>query len=128
MWQFTENIVYICKNNDLSAMKLVFIILSVISLIILAAAIVIMLGRGDDLIAGYNIASNKSRDMYRIKRLRIIVGILLTLIAAALPVMAFLLIMGYAGVVLTAFPALAFVLVAVTFTAAHFWAKKRDKE
>ena len=109
-------------------MKLVFIILSVISLIILAAAIVIMLGRGDDLIAGYNIASNKSRDMYRIKRLRIIVGILLTLIAAALPVMAFLLIMGYAGVVLTAFPALAFVLVAGTFTAAHFWAKKRDKE
>ena len=128
MLQIDENIDYICKNNDLCAMKLVFIILSVISLLILAVAVVIMLGRGDDFIAGYNIASAKNRDMYRIERVRIIVGILLMLIAASLPLMAALLIMGYADVVLTAFPVWVFVLIAGTFTAAHFWAKKRDRK
>ena len=109
-------------------MQLVFIILTVIALLIAGAAIVIMMGRGDDFIAGYNIASNKSRDMYNIKRLRIVIGILLMLIAAALPVLAALLIMGYTAIVMIAFPVLAFILIAGTFTVSHFWVKKRDKK
>ena len=109
-------------------MQLVFIILTVIALLIAGAAIVIMMGRGDDFIAGYNIASNKSRDMYNIKRLRIVIGILLMLIAAALPVLAALLIMGHTAIVMIAFPVLAFILIAGTFTVSYFWVKKRDKK
>lgn len=37
-----------------------FIILSVISLLILVVAVVIMLGRGDDFIVGYNTASRRA--------------------------------------------------------------------
>ena len=109
-------------------MLVAFTILAAISLIILVVAIVIMMGRGDDFIVGYNIASTKSRDMYRIKRVRMIVGILLVLIAIALPVLSILLIMGYKEIVMTVFPPLAFVLIAGTFTASHVWAKKKDNK
>ena len=109
-------------------MLVAFTILAVISLLIFVVAVVIMLGRGDDFIVGYNIASRKTRDMYHIKRLRIIVGILLILIAALLPTIAALLVMGYKEIVMTAFPATAFILIAATFTVSHFWAKKRDKK
>lgn len=116
------------KNNVFCAMQLVFIILTLIALLIVVVAIVIMLGRGDDFIAGYNIASNKSRDMYHTKRLRIVIGVLLMLIAAALPIFAALLILGHTAAVMIAFPALAFILIAGTFTVTHFWVKKRDKK
>ena len=109
-------------------MLVAFTILAVISLLLVIVAVVIMLGRGDDFIVGYNIASRKTRDMYRIKRLRIIVGILLLLIAALLPTIAALLIMGYKEIVMTSFPATAFILIAATFTVSHFWAKKKDKK
>jgi hypothetical protein len=127
MWQIAENIDYICKKK-IFAMLVAFTILAAISLIILVVAIVIMMGRGDDFIVGYNIASTKSRDMYRIKRVRMIVGILLLLIAIALPVLSILLIMGYKEIVMTVFPPLAFVLIAGTFTASHLWAKKKDNK
>ena len=109
-------------------MQLVFIILALIALLIAGVAIVIMLGRGDDYIVGYNIASSNSRDMYDTKRLRIVVGVLLLLIAAALPIFAALLIMGHIALVMIAFPALAFILIAGTFTVMHFWVKKKDKK
>lgn len=108
-------------------MLVAFTILAVISLIFVIVAIAIMMGRGDDFIVGYNIASSKSRDMYHIKRLRIIVGSLLIVIAIALPSFGILLVMGYKEIPMTVFPALAFILIAGTFTAAHFWAKKKDK-
>lgn len=108
-------------------MLVAFTILALISLIFIIVAIVIMMGRGDDFIVGYNIASSKTRDRYHIKRLRIIVGILLIVIAVALPSLGILLVMGYKEISITVFPALAFILIAGTFTAAHFWAKKKDK-
>lgn len=125
MLQIDENIVYICKK--FTAMLVAFTILAVISLIFVIVAFVIMMGRGDDFIVGYNIASSKTRDRYHIKRLRIIVGILLIVIAVALPSLGILLVMGYKEISMTMFPALAFILIAGTFTAAHFWAKKKDK-
>lgn len=106
-------------------MTIAFIILSFISLLIIIVAVVIMLGRGDDMIAGYNIASKKTRDMYRIGRVRIIVGILLILIAVLLPLTGALMVMGYKEIVMTVLPAVVFVLIAGTFTVSHFWAKKK---
>lgn len=122
-----KNNAYICKKNDFTVMLTVFIILSVISLLIVVVAVVIMLGRGDDFIVGYNIASKKTRDMYDIRRVRVIVGVLLMLIAMALPAIAAMLIMGYKEWVMTTLPAIVFVLIAATFTASHLWAKKKSK-
>lgn len=115
------------KKNDFTVMLTAFIILSVISLLIVVVAVVIMLGRGDDFIVGYNIASKKTRDMYDIRRVRVIVGVLLMLIAMALPAIAAMLIMGYKELVMTTLPAIVFVLIAATFTASHLWAKKKSK-
>lgn len=122
-----KNNAYICKKNDFTVMLTAFIILSVISLLIVVVAFVIMLGRGDDFIVGYNIASKKTRDMYDIRRVRVIVGVLLMLIAMALPAIAAMLIMGYKELVMTTLPAIVFVLIAATFTASHLWAKKKSK-
>jgi hypothetical protein len=122
-----KNNAYICKKNDFTVMLTAFIILSVISLLIVVVAVVIMLGRGDDFIVGYNIASKKTRDMYDICRVRVIVGVLLMLIAMALPAIAAMLIMGYKELVMTTLPAIVFVLIAATFTASHLWAKKKSK-
>ena len=94
-------------------MLVAFTILAVISLIFVIVAIVIMMGRGDDFIVGYNIASSKTHDRYHIKRLRIIVGILLIVIAVALPSLGILLVMGYKEISMTVFPALAFILMFV---------------
>lgn len=122
-----KNNAYICKKNDFTVMLTAFIILSVISLLIVVVAVVIMLGRGDDFIVGYNIASKKTRNMYDIRRVRVIVGVLLMLIAMALPAIAAMLIMGYKELVMTTLPAIVFVLIASTFTASHLWAKKKSK-
>lgn len=122
-----KNNAYICKKNDFTVMLTAFIILSVISLLVVVVAVVIMLGRGDDFIVGYNIASKKTRDMYDIRRVRVIVGVLLMLIAMALPAIAAMLIMGYKELVMTTLPAIVFVLIAATFTASHLWAKKKSK-
>lgn len=122
-----KNNAYICKKKDFTVMLTAFIILSVISLLIVVVAVVIMLGRGDDFIVGYNIASKKTRNMYDIRRVRVIVGVLLMLIAMALPAIATLLIMGYKELVMTTLPAIVFVLIAATFTASHLWAKKKSK-
>lgn len=122
-----KNNAYICKKNDFTVMLTAFIILSVISLLIVVVAVVIMLGRGDDFIVGYNIASKKTRDMYDIRRVRVIVGVLLMLIAMALPAIAAMLIMGYKELVMTTLPAIVFVLIAAAFTASHLWAKKKSK-
>ena len=43
-------------------------------------AIVIFIGKGDWLIAGYNTASKEEKEKVNIKRLRLIVGVLLLLV------------------------------------------------
>lgn len=105
-------------------MQTVFIILTIISLLLIVMAVVIMMGKGDEFIVGYNVASTKTQNKYNKRRLRIVIGILLLLISLLLPTVAILLIKGYPEVVMTALPAIVFVLIAGTFTATHFWVKK----
>lgn len=102
-----------------------FIILSGVSLILLIMAVVILIGKGDSLIAGYNTASSKAREVYDKRRVRILVGVLLIAIALALPAFGLLLVYGYKDLVMTAFPATAFVLITATFAVSHFWVKKK---
>ena len=102
-----------------------FIILSGVSLVLLVMAVIILIGKGDSLIAGYNIASRKAQEVYDKRRVRILVGMLLIAIAVVLPAFGLLLVYGYKEIVMTAFPAAAFVLITATFTLLHFWVKKK---
>ncbi len=77
------------------------------------------------MIVGYNISSKNTRDHFHLKRVRVITGTLLILIAAALPAFATLLALGYKELVMTVFPPVAFVLIAGTFAMVHLWAKKK---
>jgi uncharacterized membrane protein len=104
-----------------------FVILGVVSLVLLIMAIIILSGKGDSLIAGYNTASREAQDVYDKRRVRILVGVLLIVIGLVLPAFGLLLILGYKDLVLVAFPATAFIIVAATFATAHLWAKKKDK-
>ena len=102
-----------------------FVVLSIVSLILLVMAMLILIGKGDSLIAGYNTASREAQQVYDRRRVRVLVGVLLIIVALALPLFGILLVLGYKEVVLVALPATAFILVAATFTTAHFWAKKK---
>ena len=104
-----------------------FVILGVVSLVLLIMAIIILSGKGDSLIAGYNTASREAQDVYDKRRVRILVGVLLIVIGLVLPAFGLFLILGYKDLVLVAFPATAFIIVAATFATAHLWAKKKDK-
>ena len=106
-------------------MLVAFIILCVCSLLFVMAAVMIILGKGDDMIVGYNLASRKTQEKYNRRRLRIMVGCLLLLIAAALPLTGYLLAQGHKEVVMTIFPPAAFALIAGAFTIGHFWVRKK---
>ncbi len=106
-------------------MLVAFIILCVVSLLFFIAAVVILLGKGDDLIVGYNLSSSKTRNKYHQVRLRVVVGTLLILIAIIVPSLAVMLIQGYRELVMTLISPIAFILIAATFTAIHLWARKK---
>lgn len=52
------------------------IILIVITAIFIALCAIILSGKGDNLIAGYKTASEKERQQYDIKRLRLVVALM----------------------------------------------------
>lgn len=106
-------------------MQVAFILLCAISLLIVVVAVVILLGKGDDMIAGYNLASTKTRDRYHTPRVRIIVSVLLMLIALALPSIGVMLSLGYKELMMTLLPPFSFVLITGTFTTLYFWARKK---
>lgn len=49
------------------------------SVLFLVLAIVLYIGKGDWLIAGYNTASQKEREKFNIKRLRLVMSVLMVL-------------------------------------------------
>lgn len=51
-----------------------YILLLIISLIVLVLAIIILTGKGDNLIAGYNTSTEEEKERYNIKRVRICIG------------------------------------------------------
>jgi hypothetical protein len=52
------------------------IIISVLSAILIALSVIILSGKGDNLIAGYKSASKETRQQYDIKRLRLVVALM----------------------------------------------------
>ena len=83
----------------------------------LFVAIVLFIGKGDFLIAGYNTASKEAKEKCNIKRLRLIMGSCFILLGALL------LFMDTIGLGL--FMAATLLLVIMTIILANTWAKKK---
>ncbi len=62
-------------------MTAMFVSQLIISLIVLVLAIIILSGKGDNLIAGYNTARKEDRETYNIKRVRICIGGMLVVLS-----------------------------------------------
>ena len=85
--------------------------------------IIILIGKGDNMIAGYNTAPKEERAEYDIKRLRGLIGGLLIVLA---PMTFFTLKEGTMAATWS-FIALTFVLSIVVVILANTWAKKKSK-
>ena len=98
------------------------IVLIILAAIMLIMGIIILIGKGDNLIAGYNTASKEERSQYYIKRLRGLIGGFLLILA---PMMV-LLLGGESLAAGVSFIALTFVLCIVLAILANTWAKKKN--
>ena len=99
------------------------IVLIIVAAILLIMGIVILIGKGDNLIAGYNTASKEEKSQYNIKRLRGLIGGLLIISA---PMMVLLL--GEESMTAAwSFVAYTFVLTIVVLILANTWAKNKKK-
>ncbi|MBQ6437593.1 MAG: DUF3784 domain-containing protein [Bacteroidales bacterium] len=98
------------------------IVLIILAAIFLIMGIIVLIGKGDNLIAGYNTASKEERSLYNVKRLRGLIGGLLIVLA---PMM--LLLLGDESFAATgAFFGLTLVLIIVVVILANTWAKKKN--
>lgn len=95
----------------------------IIAAILLVMGIVILAGKGDNLIAGYNIASKEEKEKYDIKRLRLLIGGFLIIMAP----MMFIPTGEPYYESLFAFVALTLILCAVVVALANTWAKKKKR-
>ena len=93
----------------------------VFTAILAIGGIVILIGKGDSLIAGYNTASESEKKKYHIKRLRGLIGGLLVVMA----LLYFLLMREYSVPALVAFVVISTVLAIITLVLANTWAKKK---
>ena len=87
------------------------------ALVSLFVAIILFIGKGDFLIAGYNTASKEEKEKCNIKRLRLIMGSCFILLSALL------VFMDTIGIGL--FMAATLLLVIMTIILANTWAKKK---
>lgn len=104
------------------------IVLIIIAAILLIMGIIILIGKGDNLIAGYNTASEEEKAQYNIKRLRGLIGSLLIILAPTMfllhrePTMttswSFLSIVFILSIVV-------FILSIIVVILANTWAKKK---
>jgi len=99
------------------------IVLIIITVILLIVGIVILVGKGDNLMAGYNTASKKEREEYDVKRLRYLVGGLLIILAP----MTFFLLGEETMTAGFAYVALTIILCMIVVILANTWAKKKSK-
>lgn len=96
------------------------IVLIIIAAILVIMGVLILIGKGDNLIAGYNTASEEEKAQFNVKRLRGLIGGLLMVLAP----MMFLLNGENTMAATWSFCALVFVLCIVVVILANTWAKK----
>lgn len=98
------------------------IIISVLSAILIALGAIILSGKGDNLIAGYKTATEKERQQYDIKRLRLVVALmcLLPILVCWVPFITDNII-----VIILCCPFLCFIIVLLGILAINTWCKKK---
>ena len=102
--------------------RIKMIVLLIVAAPLLIMGIVILIGKGDNLIAGYNTASKEEKSQYNIKRLRGLIGGLLVLLAPMTVIL-----LGEETMAATwSFVALTFVLSIVVVILANTWAKNMN--
>lgn len=100
------------------------IILIIVAALLVIMGVLILIGKGDNLIAGYNTATKEERAQYNIKRLRGLIGGLLIVLAP----MMFLLHGENTMAATWSFVALVFLLCIVVVILANTWAKKKKRK
>lgn len=99
------------------------IVLMIVSVLLLIVGMVILFGKGDNLIAGYNTASKEEMSQYNIKRLRGLIGGMLILLAPLTVIM-----LGKESMIwMSSYVVLNFVLCIVVLILANSWAKTKKK-
>ena len=93
----------------------------VIAVLLGVMGLIILFGKGDKLIAGYNTASKEEREQVNVKRLRLLMGGFLLVLA----IMAFLLIEEESITSIMGFGAVTLVLAFVVIALANSWARKK---
>ena len=97
------------------------IVLIIVAAILLIMGIIVLIGKGDNLIAGYNTASKEEKSQYHVKRLRGLIGGLLVVLAP----MMLLLLREESLASFFSFITLTFVLCIAAVILANTWAKKK---
>jgi hypothetical protein len=99
------------------------VVLIIVALVCAVMGILVLIGKGDNLIAGYNTASKEERERYDIKRLRGLIGGLMIVLAPLLLLMigkeSMAAIWSFCGIVL--------VLCIVVVVLANTWAKRKSQ-
>ena len=99
------------------------VVLIIVALVCAVMGILVLIGKGDNLIAGYNTASKEDRERYDIKRLRGLIGGLMIVLAPLL-----LLMIGKESMAsIWSFCGLSLVLCIVVLVLANTWAKKKSQ-
>ncbi|MDO4186151.1 MAG: DUF3784 domain-containing protein [Bacteroidales bacterium] len=83
--------------------------------------LIILFGKGDKLIAGYNTASKEEREQVNVKRLRLLMGGFMVVLA----ILAFLIIEEESITSVMGFGAVMLVLAFVVIALANSWARKK---
>ena len=109
-------------KND-SIMIVSIIVLVIVGAILAIMGVTILIGKGDNLIAGYNTASKEEREQYNIKRLRGLIGGLMIVLAP----MTILLIGAETITATFSFIILTLLLCIIVVILANTWAKKKAK-
>ena len=97
------------------------IVLIITAAILAIMGIIVLIGKGDNLIAGYNTASKEEREQYHIKRLRGLIGGLLVVLAP----MTVLMLREESMTATWSFVGLTFILTIIVVVLANTWAKKK---
>lgn len=96
------------------------IVLIIVAAILAVLGIVILIGKGDNLIAGFNTMPKEERAKYNVKRLRGLIGGLLVVLAP----MTFFMLKEETMAAAWSFVAFTFVACIIVVVLANTWAKK----
>ena len=97
------------------------IIVILLAAVLLIMGIIVLIGKGDNLIAGYNLATEEEKKNYHVKRLRGLIGGLLVVMAP----LTFLMMREPSTANTMSFVASSFVLCIIAVVLANTWAKKK---